>query len=119
LKGIAMAKKKAAKKAARRATAHTVLVYVPDAIDELGAGMERLIKAVNLFWGRPFGVRKVRVRKISTLPTANQTWAYVYVPTAIHDLGDSMSKCIAAVNFLWARAFQVPDVDVEDIGTLP
>jgi len=60
-----MAKKK---KATRVSTQQTVIVYVPDAVYNLGDGMNALIGKINFLWAKPFGVQEVDVNPISSLP---------------------------------------------------
>ena len=66
-----MAKKKTATKTAKAGTPpaqNTVLVYVPDAIYNLGPSVQHLIGAMNFHWAKAFGVQTVKVDKNSSWP---------------------------------------------------
>jgi hypothetical protein len=70
-----MAKKKAAKAAAPKKPKagaplpqNVVLVYVPDAIYNLGPNMQEMIGAINGLWSKAFGVQQVWVDNNSSWP---------------------------------------------------
>ncbi len=65
------ASKKAAPKKPKAITAlpqDVVLVYVPDAIYNLGGNMQEMIGAINSLWAKPFGVQAVWVDNNGTWP---------------------------------------------------
>jgi hypothetical protein len=69
-----MAKKKAAKTAPKKLKAgaplpqDVILIYVPDAIYNLGPNVQEMIGALNGVWSKPFGVQQVLVDNNSTWP---------------------------------------------------
>ncbi len=45
-----------------------VLIYIPDAIFNLGPNMHHMIGAINSLWAKPFGVQAVWVDNNGTWP---------------------------------------------------
>jgi|GEM_PF-3650058 hypothetical protein len=67
----AASKKAAAPKNPKAVTAlpqDVVLVYVPDAIYNLGGNMQQMIGAMNSLWAKSFGVKHVWVDNNSAWP---------------------------------------------------
>jgi hypothetical protein len=65
-----MAKKK---KATKPTSQQIVTVFVPDAVYNLGDGMNELIGKINFLWATPFGVQEVDVSPASALPVSPVT----------------------------------------------